>query len=107
MALDFSTDQVVADLRTLVSEMEELLEEGGSKVKDRLVDAGAGLESRLRDTKARLARLEHQAVRKLRRAAKSVDRYAHDSPWQFGGASLLTGIVIGIVIGLTIGSRRD
>jgi ElaB/YqjD/DUF883 family membrane-anchored ribosome-binding protein len=107
MALDFSTDQVVADLRTLVSEMEALLAEGGSKVKDRLGDAGAGLESRLRHAKARLARVEHEAGRKFRRAAQSADRYAHDSPWQVGGASLLTGIVLGIVIGLTLGSRRD
>lgn len=107
MALDFSTDQVVADLRTLVSEMEALLAEGGSKVKDHLGDASAGLESRLRDAKARLARVEHQAGRKIRRAAQWADRYAHDSPWHVGGASLLGGIVIGIVIGLALSSRRD
>jgi ElaB/YqjD/DUF883 family membrane-anchored ribosome-binding protein len=107
MAMDFSTDQVVADLRALVSQMEGLLAEGGSKVRDRLGEASAGLESHLRDAKARLARVEHQASRKLRRAARWGDRYAHDSPWQVSGASLLTGIVIGIVIGWTLGSRQD
>jgi ElaB/YqjD/DUF883 family membrane-anchored ribosome-binding protein len=107
MALDLSADDVVADLRKLVSEMETLLEEGGSKVKDRLGEAGSAIESRLQRAKKRLYELEHDAARGLKQTARSADRYAHDNPWQVSGAGLLTGVVLGIIIGLALGSRRD
>lgn len=107
MPLELSTDQLVADLRKLTSDMELLLAEGGSKVKDRLGDAGSALESRLRHAKSQLEHLERGTSRKLKRTARSVDRYAHDNPWQLGGASIVTGVVLGIVIGLALASRRE
>jgi ElaB/YqjD/DUF883 family membrane-anchored ribosome-binding protein len=107
MALDLSADDAVADLRKLVAEMETLLEEGGSKAKDRLGDAGSAIESRLQRAKKRLQELERDAARGLKRTARAADRYARSNPWQLGGAGLLTGIVVGIVIGLALGSRHD
>jgi ElaB/YqjD/DUF883 family membrane-anchored ribosome-binding protein len=107
MPPEISTDQLVADLRKLTSDMELLLAEGGSIVKDRLGDASSALESRLRRAKSRLEHLGRHTSRRLKRTARDVDRYAHDNPWQLGGASIVTGVVLGIVIGLALASRRD
>jgi ElaB/YqjD/DUF883 family membrane-anchored ribosome-binding protein len=107
MPPEISTEALVGELQKLVSDMEALLAEGGSKVKDRLSDAGNALESHLRHAKTQLEHLQHGAGRKLRRTARSVDRYAHDNPWQLGGASIVTGVVLGIAIGLALGSRRE
>lgn len=107
MPPEISTEQLVADLHQLTSDMELLLSEGGSIVKDRLGDAGSALESRLRHAKSRLDHLGRDTSRKLKRTARNVDRYAHDNPWQLGGASIVTGVVLGIVIGLALASRRE
>ena len=47
MAAPIDTDDLTHDLRALVAEMEALLQEGGAKLKERLGDAGASLESDL------------------------------------------------------------
>ena len=107
MPPEISTENLVTTLEKLVTAMESLLAEGGSRVKERLGDAGSALESHLRHAKTQLEQLEHGASRRLRRTARSVDRYAHDNPWRVGGASILTGVVLGIAIGLALGSRRD
>jgi ElaB/YqjD/DUF883 family membrane-anchored ribosome-binding protein len=107
MPPEISTENLVTTLQKLVSAMESLLAEGGNKVKERLGDAGSTLESHLRHAKTQLEQLEYGASRRLRRTARTVDRYAHDNPWQLGGASILTGVVLGIAIGLALGSRRD
>jgi ElaB/YqjD/DUF883 family membrane-anchored ribosome-binding protein len=107
MPPEISTEQLVADLHQLTSDMELLLSEGGSIVKDRLGDASSALESRLRHAKSRLDHLGRNTGRKLKRTARNVDRYAHDNPWQLGGASIVTGVVLGIVIGLALASRRE
>ena len=107
MPPEISTENLVTTLERLVSAMESLLAEGGSKMKERLGDAGSTLESHLRHAKTQLQHLEHRASRRLRRTARSVDRYAHDNPWRLGGASILTGVILGIAIGLALGSRRD
>jgi ElaB/YqjD/DUF883 family membrane-anchored ribosome-binding protein len=106
MAVNIATEDLIADLRTLVSEMETLLHEGGVRLKDQLGDAGAALEAHLAQAKRRLAKLQRDGSWRVRHTARSVDRYAHDNPWQMTGASFATGLVLGLVLGLAI-SRRD
>lgn len=105
MAVNIATEDLMADLRALVSEMETLLHEGGAKLKEQLGDAGSALEADLAHAKRRLAELQRQAGWRVRRSARSVDRYAHDNPWQMTGASLATGLLLGLALGLAI-SRR-
>ena len=105
MALDVSANRLVTDLRTLVLEMEGLLQEGGNKLKERLGDAGAGLESHLEHAKKRLLQLEREAYGNVAHTARSVHRYARRNPWQLGAASLVTGLVLGVAIGMAIASR--
>ena len=106
MAINIATEDLMMDLRALVSEMETLLQEGGAKLKDQLGDAGAGLETHLAQARARLAELQRDAGWRVRRTARSVDRYARANPWQMTGASLATGLLIGLALGLAISMRR-
>ena len=84
MAINIATEDLMMDLRALVSEMETLLQEGGAKLKDQLGDAGAGLEAHLAQARARLAELQRDAGWRVRRTARSVDRYARANPWHTG-----------------------
>jgi ElaB/YqjD/DUF883 family membrane-anchored ribosome-binding protein len=106
MAIQVRIEDLMHDLRALVAEMEALMLEGGAKLKERLGDAGSALESDLAQAKKRLAELQRDASRGIRRTARSMDRYAHDNPWQMTGASLATGLLVGLALGLAIGTRR-
>jgi len=106
MAVNIATEDLMADLRALVAEMEALLEEGGANLKERLGEAGAALESDLANAKQRLAELQRHARGRVRRTARSVDRYARDNPWQMSGASLAVGLLVGLALGLAVGARQ-
>jgi ElaB/YqjD/DUF883 family membrane-anchored ribosome-binding protein len=106
MAGRIGTEDLTHDLRALVAEMEALLQEGGAKLKERLGEAGSALESDLAQAKKRLAELQQDANRGLRRTARYMDRYARDNPWQVSGASLATGLLLGVAIGLAVSVRR-
>ena|SRR5690242_11747350 len=105
MAMPIATEDLMADLRALVSEMEALLREGGTKLKERLGEAGGALEANLADAKSRLDVLERAAHTRLRRGARYVDRYAHDNPWHMTGAGFATGLVLGLALGLALAAR--
>lgn len=107
MTTQLSTDKAVAELRRLVTDMEALLESGGSKLKEQFGDAGSELETQLRSARARLEELDRKTTHKLWRAARSANRYAYNHPWHIGGAGVLSGVLVGIVIGLVLGARRD
>jgi ElaB/YqjD/DUF883 family membrane-anchored ribosome-binding protein len=105
MAIHAATEDLMADLRALVAEMESLLQEGGDALKERLGDAGHTLEADLAQARERLASLQRHTGARLRRAAGYVERYARDKPWQTNAASLGVGLVIGLALGLALGGR--
>jgi ElaB/YqjD/DUF883 family membrane-anchored ribosome-binding protein len=106
MVVNITTEDLMADLRALVAEMEALLEEGGANLKERLGEAGAALESDLAHAKQRLADLQRGARSRVRQTARYVDRYARHNPWQMSGATLAVGLLIGLAIGLAAGARQ-
>lgn len=100
--MDKTLQQVLEDMKQVVTRTEALLEAGG----ERLGDAGAGFAARLRDARDMLADVERDALRQARRAARRVDHYAHDNPWRVVGLGVSIGLVIGILIAAA-GTRRD
>jgi ElaB/YqjD/DUF883 family membrane-anchored ribosome-binding protein len=99
--MDRKLEHLLDDMRQVVTRTEALLAEGGEK----LGEARAGFASRLGRARDTLSDLEQEAARHARRAARQVDRYAHDKPWQVAGL----GVTIGVIVGVLIGSltRRD
>jgi ElaB/YqjD/DUF883 family membrane-anchored ribosome-binding protein len=105
MAMHVATEDLTADLRALVAEMEALLQEGGDALKERLGEAGDTLEADLAQARKRLASLQRHTGARLRRAAGYVERYARDKPWQTNAASLGLGLVLGLALGLAVRGR--
>lgn len=91
-----ATTKIVADLRVLLSDAEDLLKalaaEGGEKF--------AGVRARLQQTVAevrpRLAAAEAALEAKARAAAKTTDDYVHAKPWTAVGIAAGIGLVIGM-----------
>ncbi len=94
-------DKLVADLRTVVADAEELLK----LTADELSESTAGLRERLRDRLARakdgLLDLQDNAAERAKAAGRAADDYVHDHPW----TSIGIGAGIGLLVGLLI-SRR-
>ena len=93
------TDKLMADLRLVVADAEELLRttagqagEGAAELRDRVRVSLA----RARDG---LADAQETAVAKARAAGRAADDYVHDNPWRSIGIAAGFGLLVGLLIG--------
>ena len=92
------TEKLAADIRILVSDVEELLKATASQTGERVVAARARLQSALIDAKETVAM-------NTRQAAQATDRYVHENPWKSVGITASVSAGIGLLAGLLIGRR--
>jgi ElaB/YqjD/DUF883 family membrane-anchored ribosome-binding protein len=91
-------DQLVADLKAVVSDAEELLRATKDAAGERVSAARAKAEATLGKARAKLASAEDAAVERAKDAAKSADDYVHEHPWNAVGIAAAAGIVIGVLL---------
>lgn len=101
MATDVSKDKLVADLKVLVSDTEELLRATASAAGEKAAAARERMQSSLAAAKAKLAEAEHALVDRTKQAAQVTDEYVHEHPWP----AVAVGTGIGFLLGLLIGRR--
>ncbi|HSI84604.1 MAG: YqjD family protein [Candidatus Methylacidiphilales bacterium] len=93
-----ATNRVVADLRVLARNAEELLRATASNVSEKTVDIRARLEENLRDVNNRLAVTEALVVDKTKQAAEAADVYVRDNPWRAVGVAAFAGFLVGVLL---------
>lgn len=93
-----STDKLVADMKTVISDAEELLQLTASQAGEKVSAARARAQDNLRAAKEKLRDAEQLAEDKARAAARAADEYVQDHPWQSVGVAAAVGIVIGMLI---------
>lgn len=93
------TDKLMADLRLVVADAEELLRttagqagEGAAELRDRVRVSLA----RARDG---LADVQEAALSKAKAAGRAADDYVHDNPWRSIGVAAGFGLLVGLLIG--------
>ena len=93
------TDKLMADLRLVVADAEELLRTTAGQAGE----GAAELRDRVRASLARaregLADVQETAFAKAREAGRAADDYVHDNPWRAIGIAAGFGLVIGLLIG--------
>jgi len=94
-------DKLVADLKLVVSDAEELLKLTANDVSESTTSLRARLQDRLAESKHRLLDLQHSATEKAKAAGHAADDYVHENPWR----SVAIGAGAGLIVGLLI-SRR-
>lgn len=92
-------DKLVADLRAVIADAEELLRLGADQTGAGITEWRARVESRLAVAKDRLARLQETAVAKAKAAGIAADDYVHDHPWKAIGGAAGIGLIVGLLIG--------
>lgn len=93
-----STDQLMRDMRNVVSDTEDLLKATAGDVSEQAASARARAEESLRSARARIAEVQQDLVARARAAAQATDQYVHENPWPAVGAAAGIGFVIGLLI---------
>jgi ElaB/YqjD/DUF883 family membrane-anchored ribosome-binding protein len=94
-------DKLMADLRVVVADAEELLKLTAGDVGDSTAGLRERLQQRLTDAKHSLLTLQASATEKAKAASHAADDYVHEHPWK----SVAVGAGVGLVVGLLIGRR--
>ena len=93
-ATELNTDKLIADLKRLVTDSEELLHATKDAAGDKAHDLRDRLSDTLESARRNCRRLEDKALE----GAKTADRTIRDHPYQSIGIALGVGLVIGILV---------
>ena len=96
---DVSKDKLVADLKVVVADAEELLRATASQAGEKVSAARERIQASLAAAKIKLSDAERAALEKAKEAAKITDEYVHDHPWHAVGVAAGIGLVLGLLIG--------
>ncbi len=97
-ANDVTKDKLVADLKMVISDAEELLLATAAQAGEKASAARARITESLKVAKEKLAIAEDIALDKAKAAARATDDYVHENPWAAVGVGAAVGLVIGMLI---------
>lgn len=92
-------DKLVADLKVVVADAEELIKLTAGQAGEKLSDVRGRLADRLAEAKVRLADMEAAVVEKTKQVARVTDDFVHENPWRSIGAAAGVGFLLGLLIG--------
>lgn len=96
--VEVTTEQLVADLKTVVEDAEALLKATSTLTGEKIQEVRTRAEESLRQAKARLVEVEEEALRRAREVADAADEYVRENPWQSVGIAAGVGLVLGLLI---------
>jgi len=94
-----TTEKLMADLRVVVADVEELLKATANQTGERIAAARVKAEASLEVAKVRLAEAQAAVVTKTKAAAKDTDEYVRANPWQAVGIAAAFGFLVGVLMG--------
>ena len=92
-------EKLVADLRVVVSDAEELLAATASQTGERIAELRERMQTNLRLARIKLADAEAAVGESTRQMAKATDHYVHENPWKAIGIAAGAGLLVGMLIG--------
>ena len=95
-----TTDKLMADLRVLAADTEQLLKATADQTGQQVAQVRAKVEESLRATKARVADLQDAAVARTRAAGRATDDYVRANPWRVMAICAVAGLALGFLLAL-------
>ena len=95
-------DKLVADIGTVVTDAENLLQRTKNAGVEGYATVRSELEGKLSDTVARLHEVQEELKFRARFAVRSTDVYVRENPWR----SVAIVAAAGIIVGLFLSRRR-
>ena len=93
------TDKLLADLRLVVADAEELLRTTAGQAGEGAAELRAKVQASLARAREGLAEAHGAALEKAKAAGRAADDYVHDNPWRSIGIAAGFGLVVGLLIG--------
>lgn len=93
-----SKDKLVSDLKSLMSDAEELLKLTAEQQGGKLDDLRARIGDRVAIARERLADAEAAIVDTGRKAVRVTDDYVHENPWQSVGVAAGVAFLLGLLV---------
>lgn len=91
-------DKLIADLKLLVGDTEDLLRATAGQAGEKVAAARERMQASLADAKAKLAEAERAVLDRTKQAARATDEYVHEHPWAAVGVAAAVGLVLGMLI---------
>jgi ElaB/YqjD/DUF883 family membrane-anchored ribosome-binding protein len=98
MTTEASKEKLVADLKVVVADAEELLRATASQAGEKVAAARERIQASLATAKVKLADAERALLEQTKKAAKATDEYVHENPWKAVGIAAVAGLVLGVLI---------
>ena len=95
---DVTKEKLVADLKVVVADAEELLRATASQAGEKVSAARERIQASLATAKVKLTEAEQALLEKSKLAAKATDEYVRENPWQAVGVAAVAGLVLGVLI---------
>jgi ElaB/YqjD/DUF883 family membrane-anchored ribosome-binding protein len=95
---EVTTDQLLADLKTVMNDAEALLRATSTQTGEKIQEVRARAEESLRQAKQRLTSIEDEALRRAREVADATDEYVRENPWQSVGVAAGVGLLVGLLL---------
>ena len=92
-------DKLVADLKLVVADAEELLRMTAGQAGEKAAELRSRIQERLADAKLRLADAQAAVVDRAKQVGRATDDYVHDNPWRSVGVAAGIGFIVGLLIG--------
>jgi len=91
-------DKLVADLKVVVADAEELLAATAHQTGEKMSALRERMEENLRNARHKLVDAEEAIKLKTREVAKATDHYVHEHPWKSIGIAAGVGLIVGMLI---------
>lgn len=92
-------EKLVADLKVVVADAEELLAATAHQTGEKIAELRSRMQDNLRAARIKLADAEAALLERTRQVAKATDNYVHENPWRSIGIAAGVGLVVGLLIG--------
>jgi len=96
---EVNTQKLVADLRVVVADAEELLRATAGQAGEKISVARERIQASLAAARIKLSDAEQAVRERSKQAASAADEYVNDHPWTAVGVAAGIGLVIGLLIG--------
>jgi ElaB/YqjD/DUF883 family membrane-anchored ribosome-binding protein len=91
-------EQIVADMKAVIADAEELLKATTGATGERIAEVRARAEETLKAARVKLSRLDDVVIDQAKETARAADEYVREHPWGAVGIAAVAGLLIGVLI---------
>ncbi len=96
---DVTKDKLMADLKVVIADAEELMRQTAGQAGDKVSDLRARAQRHIDEAKASMADAQAVMVDRAKAMGRVTDDYVNENPWRSVGVAAGFGFIVGLLIG--------